>query len=375
MAELTGFERTKLLLNHKKPDRIGLYEHFWGDTHREWLQKGSIPEGTDFNRHFNFDIAMGGGLNLAGNMDFVPEVIAEDEDTITTKNQNYAIFRTHKKHDTTPEHVGFTVDCRERWEELIKPNIFADVKRIGFEGEARADYKTLYELQYRHFLSVPYENLDILRNVPLSLDCGDLYKKIVVNGRGGYCFELNALFNWLLCEIGFKTVSYFARFLLDEPDISLVMRRHRIMRVEIDGEYYITDVGVGSIVPERPLKLVENLETGIRGITYRFNKEPFLGWVLSFFRKGEWTQLYSFTEEEQQEIDFVQPDFYCQYHPDSIFNKKNMLAIRTETGKNSIDGNTFKMFELSNGETTDKECTDAEIAGILKEYFGITGRK
>ena len=138
MAELTGFERTKLLLNHKKPDRIGLYEHFWGDTYREWLQKGSIPEGTDFNKHFNFDIAMGGGLHLAGNIDYKPEVVAEDEDTITTKNQNYAILRTHKKHDTTPEHVGFTVNCREKWEELIKPNIVPETRRIGFEGYRNA---------------------------------------------------------------------------------------------------------------------------------------------------------------------------------------------------------------------------------------------
>ena len=243
------------------------------------------------------------------------------------------------------------------------------LKRIGFEGEAKADYKTLYELQYRHFLSVPYENIDILNKVDLSLDIDVLYKKVVERGRGGYCFELNALYNWLLCELGFKTISYFARFLLDEPDLSLVMRRHRIMRVEIDGEYYLTDVGVGAVVPERPLRLVENEETKIRGLTFKFIKEPFLGWVLYVLRKGEWGKLYSFTEEEQNEIDFVQPNFYCQYHPDSIFNKQNMIAIRTEKGKYSIDGNTFRVLE--NGALTEKECTDEEITEIMKTNFGI----
>jgi N-hydroxyarylamine O-acetyltransferase len=192
----------------------------------------------------------------------------------------------------------------------------------------------------------------------------------VEQGRGGYCFELNALFNRLLNEIGFKTVSYFARFLLDEPDVALVMRRHRIMRVEIENEYYITDVGVGSIVPERPLKLIENEETAIRGITYRLNRDPSLGWVLSFIRKNEWTALYSFTEEQQYEIDFVQPNFYCQYHPDSIFNKKKMLAIRTPTGKYSIDGNIFRIIDL-NGNQTNNEFENNELAGILENYFGI----
>jgi len=135
MAELTGIERATLLFDHKKPDRIGLFEHFWGDTYKDWLEKGKIQENSDFNRLFGYDIANAGWcFNLVGNMDFVPEVVAEDEDTITVKDQNYATLRRHKKHDTTPEHIDFAVDCREKWEELIKPNIFADPKRINFEA-------------------------------------------------------------------------------------------------------------------------------------------------------------------------------------------------------------------------------------------------
>jgi uroporphyrinogen decarboxylase len=134
MAELTGKERTALLFSHKKPDRIGLYEHFWGDTYKGWREKDWIKEGTDFSLHFNYDMCEAWVFNFAGDMNYKSEVVAEDEDTITVKDQNYAILRRHKKHDTTPEHVGFTVDCREKWEELIKPNIFADPKRINFEA-------------------------------------------------------------------------------------------------------------------------------------------------------------------------------------------------------------------------------------------------
>ena len=258
------------------------------------------------------------------------------------------------------------------------------LKRIGFVGDGvldvpptkpkyadvppiKPDYVTLSELQYKHFLNVPYENLDILRNIPLSLEIKDLYEKIVVNKRGGYCFELNALFNWLLCEIGFKTTNYFARFLLDEPTIP--MRRHRVIRVDIDGVYYLADVGVGSITPERPLKLVENEETEIRGLTYKLNKEPFLGWVLNLKKDGKWQKIYSFTEEQQLEVDYIQPNFYCQHSPDSIFNKENMVAIRTETGKYTLDGNVFKI--IDNGKITKKEYPENEIPEILKKYFGI----
>lgn len=134
MSELTGVERTKLLLDHKKPDRVGLYEHFWGDTYKEWLDKGKIQSGTDFTQLFNYDVVESWVLNMAGNLDYVPEKVAEDEDTITMKDQNFAILRRHKKHDTTPEHIDFTVKSRETWEELIKPNIKAEERRINFEA-------------------------------------------------------------------------------------------------------------------------------------------------------------------------------------------------------------------------------------------------
>lgn len=253
----------------------------------------------------------------------------------------------------------------------MKKNLF-DIKkylhRIGFAEEPRIDFKTLAELQYRHMLSVPYENFDILNDIPLSLDTDDLFEKIVLNNRGGYCFELNALYNRLLTEIGFKTTTYISRFLLGETDIP--MRRHRVMKVHIDGEIYLTDVGVGSEVPVRPIKMREGYSEEIRGVKYKIGREPFFGWVLYYCNsKGEWKKIYSFTEEEQLEVDFIQPNFYCQYHPDSIFKSQNMAAIRTKTGKNTIDGNVFKIF--TDGKVFERIFESSDLNVILKEYFGI----
>ena len=250
-------------------------------------------------------------------------------------------------------------------------NVEKYLKRIGYTGNPAVNFETLSELQYRHLLSVPYENLDILNGIPLSLQIDDLFEKIVIRHRGGYCFELNTLFNHLLKEIGFKTTTYISRFLLGEK--SIPMRRHRVMKVDIDNTSYLADVGVGSEVPVRPLKLCEGYEENVRGILYKLTKEPFFGWVLSFYNsrdgKNEWERLYSFTEEEQLEVDFIQPDFYCQYHPDSIFRVQRMVAVRTESGKNSIDGSVFKI--LSNGTLVSTNFEETDLKNILKEYFGI----
>ena len=250
------------------------------------------------------------------------------------------------------------------------------LKRIDYNGSLTISYDTLSQLVYCHFTCVPYENLDILNRIPLNLEIPVLYDKIVIKQRGGYCFELNALFNWLLNKIGFQTHSLFSRFLMNET-AAIPIRRHRVMKTEINGIPYIADVGVGIEVPVRPLPLVENETTEIRGIIYRFRKDGILGWVLQSrnVKKNEhvWKDIYGFTEEKQYEIDFVQPNFWCQYSPDSPLNKQNKIALRTQNGKYSIDGNIFRIYDTTQSplKITEQLFEPSDLNRLLKDYFGI----
>lgn len=240
--------------------------------------------------------------------------------------------------------------------------------RIGYTGKAEPTAGVLSDLQYAHLQTVPYENLDILRGLPLSLKAADLYDKIVRRHRGGYCFELNGIFGWLLRELGYEVTDYMARFLLNEPTVP--MRRHRVLRVRADGRDYLCDVGVGLEVPRRPLLLQEGFVQE-KGLTsYKLTREPFFGWVLRELYHGSWRTLYAFTEEEQLEVDFIQPTFYCENHPDSIFRRQNMLSIRTPDGRKTLDGNIFKVFSPTGVQAT--ELADgAKIDAVLREHFGI----
>lgn len=131
---MTGKERITRILNHEPVDRIGLYEHFWGDTHRTWVEQGKIGPNDDMADIFGFDMDEFWAFNLVADLDFVPQVVAEDEDTITELNGNGATLRRHKQHDTTPEHVAFSIETREDWEEKIKPLLTPDWRRINVEG-------------------------------------------------------------------------------------------------------------------------------------------------------------------------------------------------------------------------------------------------
>ena len=133
MDELTGIERITNILQREPVDRIGLFEHFWSDTQRVWTEQGHIEPGENLADHFGFDMELCGAFDVTADLDFVPQVIEETEETITTLNGNYATMKKHKLHDATPEHIDFKVKGREAWEELIKPKLEPERRRIRFE--------------------------------------------------------------------------------------------------------------------------------------------------------------------------------------------------------------------------------------------------
>lgn len=143
MTELTGVERISNILDRKPVDRIGLYEHFWGDTQKKWASQGHIEEGEPLDEHFGFDMCNCGAFNMIADINFEPEIIEEDDETILQRTGNYAIMRTHKLHSSTPEHVDFSVKDRAAWEEKIKPLLKTSKDRINFEGYLEAKKRTM----------------------------------------------------------------------------------------------------------------------------------------------------------------------------------------------------------------------------------------
>ncbi|MDA0711791.1 MAG: hypothetical protein O3B73_16455 [bacterium] len=138
MDTMTGVERIGNILRHKPVDRIGLFEHFWGDTLKKWQVSGHIQEHEDLATHFGFDMATCGAFNMVADLGFVPQVIEETDETILTRDGNGALLRRHKLHNATPEHVDFAVKERKAWEELIKHHLVPSRERIRFEAYEKA---------------------------------------------------------------------------------------------------------------------------------------------------------------------------------------------------------------------------------------------
>lgn len=139
MAELTSFERMTRTLALEPVDHVPVAVSPWGDTVKRWRKEGHIGEEEDVGEHFGQDLRQGGWLNSVVNLDFKEEVIEETEETILKLDGNGAKLRRHKLHDSTPEHVGFTVTDRKTWEEFARPRLIEfDRRRIPFEGYREA---------------------------------------------------------------------------------------------------------------------------------------------------------------------------------------------------------------------------------------------
>ena len=153
-------------------------------------------------------------------------------------------------------------------------------ERIGMElpDPVIPNSELLRKLHFAHCTTVPYENLDMIRGIPTSLEEDALYQKIVEEGKGGICFELNGSFGFLLKALGYKVTDYAARYLRGES--TLPMRRHRVMRVEATDGVWLCDVGVGEVCQREPIALVEGFPQHQYGETYKLEKEEGLGWVL-----------------------------------------------------------------------------------------------
>lgn len=259
-------------------------------------------------------------------------------------------------------------------------DVQAYLERIGFKGTPKVDVDTLYELQRRHVQSVPYENIDIMAGKELTLDIPSTFDKIVRRRRGGYCFELNGLFGWLLRQLGFNVIEHYGRWLRGEP-IKYPTRRHRVIRVKLDGVQYICDVGVGMTAPREPLVLkFDEVQTCVDE-KYQIIRDEVNIYVVQYMsREGSFKDLYSFNDDPCIPIDFYYPHYYCTTHPHSPFKNFTMVYIRTECGRNVITDAVDPLTGLNLRELRlykNNECetktirSEEQFKAYLEEYFGI----
>jgi len=118
------------------------------------------------------------------------------------------------------------------------------LQRVGVEvGRHAPSPELLRELQAAHLVAIPFENLDVFYRRGVTTDIEHSLAKIATGGRGGWCFELNGAFGWLLGKLGFE-VDYVSCRVFNDDGWSPPLD-HCALVVHLDGRRWFVDVGFG----------------------------------------------------------------------------------------------------------------------------------
>lgn len=250
-----------------------------------------------------------------------------------------------------------------------KEQIEKYLQRIEYRGKINKTSETLSGLQKAHLEHIPYENIDIVKGIKLSLDENDLFDKMVTRGRGGYCFEQNGLLLAVLEGMGFNVTQYCGRFILGEEGIS--DRRHRVLRVEAQDGVFICDVGVYGESPRSVLRFETDIVQTDGLCEYRYVKDSFYGIIEQQKEKGkDWKDIYGFTQEPWISYDFEQPSFYCERHPLSKFSSFYKIGIFKDEKSFTFIDKTFTVYG-SGKVISREEIADNEVNELLRENFNL----
>lgn len=250
-------------------------------------------------------------------------------------------------------------------------NITAYLDRVGYDKPVKPDVLTLRGLQIAHMRSVPFENLDIGLKRPIRIDEKSIWDKLIRQRRGGFCYELNGLFAWLLKQIGFDVTYLNARVFNREGNLGIAFA-HLALLVQVSGrsERWLADVGFGDSFIE-PLSLddVDEQIQVLRGYKLEHTSDGSIVWQRNY--DGSWERQYLFDLQPHRF-----PEEYeaaCLYHqtsPNSTFTHKSIISRATEDGRVSLEDG--RLIVTTNGQRSERTVTSRkEHQTLLKEFFGV----
>lgn len=213
--------------------------------------------------------------------------------------------------------------------------------RINFSSALTTNIHTLNQLQSAHLLTIPFENLDIHFGKNIKLDIKAIFNKIVINKRGGFCYELNGLFYELLKSIGFQVKMISAKVYDKENGFGPEFD-HMAIIAQFNKEFFLTDVGFGEFT-FYPLKIELNQIQQDKKGEFKIEKYDDIHFQVSKKEENNWIPQYVFSLKERILSEYEEMCAYHQTSPKSHFTQKRLFSICTTQGRITFSENTIKI--------------------------------
>jgi len=241
--------------------------------------------------------------------------------------------------------------------------------RIGVERSPPGpDLAWLRELQAAHLVTVPFENLDVFDRRGVTTDLAWSLPKVVERRRGGWCFELNGAFGWLLREVGY-TVDYVSCQVYGADGWGPPLD-HCALVVQLDGERWFVDVGFGDccmvpvpIVDGEHDAVPRNVRFTTAGRSFRMEERAV---------DGMWSDSLKGTFEARTLADFAPRSAFLQTEPGLSWTQRRFATRATAAdGSRVILRNDVFRVREGRGEFVDTPVDDSQFDALLSEHFGL----
>ena len=253
------------------------------------------------------------------------------------------------------------------------------LKRIKSENLKEVSLENLKQLHSNHILNIPFENFGIALNEHVKMDLAAMYDKIIKKNRGGFCFELNYLFSWLLKSLGYDLILISCRVFKEKK------YSHLAMLVNINGQKYLADVGFGPgfrSVLEFVSNKIQQDKTGCYSIKDGISDEIeiqaedcyTLYRTVKNLNENDWKPVYFFNVKPHKIEDFQEVLDYVQSPVCTHFYNRSFCFSQTENSIKTLLVYKFTDSFYENGievKTDEYQVEKDKYNEILKSKFGI----
>ncbi|WP_343657764.1 arylamine N-acetyltransferase [Chryseobacterium sp.] len=242
-------------------------------------------------------------------------------------------------------------------------------ERIHFSGVPEVNMEALRKIHQLHPKYIPFENIDPYTGKVPSLNVDDVFKKLVVESRGGYCYEQNLLLSEVLKYLGFNVRLQLGRVVWGRQEDSVAPQTHLLLIVDFEEKKYIVDCGFGTATLTAPLLLhEEQQQTTPNGIFKVSQKEDvYTLWMW----KDQWLPVYRFVREHVEPADLEISNWYLSTHPGSHFKNKLILSKVDENARYTYTDHVLNIRSDDGAKESIAIGNDIQLYEILINTFGL----
>lgn len=250
-------------------------------------------------------------------------------------------------------------------------NLNAYLDRVDYHPPQGRQILDLGHLHRQHLLHIPFENLSIHLGHPIRLSEEALFEKLVTRKRGGFCFEMNALFWKVLEAYDVKVTLLSCAVYNEEKENFGPVHSHLALMVFYKYDYWLVDVGFGDSFPE-PLRLLPGQIQLMDGARYQFVISRDGLWTLMRSKGGDhpYIPMYRFSRVARQFDEFYEMCEYHQTSEKSHFTHRRLITQLIPDGRITL---TDQKLKISSGSKVKEQAieSDEEFEKSLSEHFGM----